>query len=174
MTRVRPRTYQRHGLNLVEKAAPYLVKHRITDPTVEDGALSPFEAALRGLRRELTADIGPNPPTAKIILLDAILGSTLILWSVDSYILTLAEKQGLVSGRTRRALRIAEQRARLADSLVKQLTAFGLKRHVPEPKDALAEYFRAQQDGDAGEPSAGNAVSEPEPEPKRPNRTPVR
>jgi hypothetical protein len=74
----------------------------------------------------------------------------ILLASVDRYVFGLAERDGLVNKRSRRAFPILDARLRLADSLTKQLGALGLERR-PKPLPTLAELLtRTAEEPDGG------------------------
>jgi hypothetical protein len=117
---------------------------RVKDPTVEDEALTPVERVVRAWRAEVLLDLG-GPETvsaAKTALVDAALGTRIMLDSLDRYLFELAAQGGLVNRRNRRAFAIVADRMRVADSLTRQLGAVGLDRVERPPLD-LSQRGRA-------------------------------
>ncbi len=157
--RVRRRPYLASGHHIVAKALPLLVE-RVTDPGVPDERLSPLERAVRGWRDEILMDLG-GPETvsaAKRAVLDAAVGSKIILSSLDGFLFELASSgRGMVNRRGRYAYRIVNDRMRVADSLVKQLAALGLDRQERQPLD-LGQYLRsrASASGSDSAPTPGD------------------
>jgi hypothetical protein len=157
MTPSRPprerRPYQQHGRHLVTKALPYLIE-RVKDPAIGDDALSPVERAARDWRQEVVADLGgPSAvPAAKLALVDAVVGTKILLDSIDRYVFELAAQDGLVSRRTRSAFRVVADRMRVADSLARQLAALGMERHTPAVP-SLTDYLASKggRDGPAAD-----------------------
>jgi hypothetical protein len=143
MTRPRrdARPYHRSGEHIVAKALPLLVE-RVTDPAVPETALSPLERTVRGWRDEILEDLGGDTVSAaKRAILDAAVGSKIILSSLDSFLFELAGSgRGMVNRRGRYAYRIVNDRMRVSDSLVKQLAALGLGR-VERPPVDLGTYL---------------------------------
>jgi hypothetical protein len=138
------RPYHRSGEHIVAKALPFLVE-RITDPTIAEAALTPLERAVRSWREEILADLGGDVPAAKRAVLDAAVGSKVILDSLDAFVFELAGSgRGLVNRRSRYAFRIVNDRMRVADSLVKQLATLGLDRQERPPVD-LGTYLARRQ-----------------------------
>ncbi len=135
------RPYNPSGQHVVAKAVPYLVQ-RVTDPSVPDETLTPLERAVRGWRLEILEDLGGDAVSAaKRAVLDAAVGSKIILSSLDSFLFDLAGSgRGMVNRRGRYAYRIVNDRMRVADSLVKQLAALGLDRVERPPLD-LTQYL---------------------------------
>jgi hypothetical protein len=115
---------------------------RVGDATVPDDALSEVEHAAREMIRDHVADLGgiEHVSTAQMALVHVVVGSTLLVASVDRYIAELGD--GLVNRRSRRVFAIVEQRARLADSLTRQLQALGLSKRA-KPTETLSSYLEA-------------------------------
>ena len=145
--RARRRPYHRHGQGLVTKAIPYLVE-RVKDPALRDDALTPVERAARAWRTEVVQDLGgPEAiPAARTALVDAALGTKIVLDSLDRYLFELAAQGGLVNRRNRRAFAIVADRMRVADSLTRQLATLGLDRQERPPQD-LASYLAQRHAG---------------------------
>ena len=135
------RPYHRSGEHIVAKAMPFLVE-RVTDPSVPDDVLTPVERTVRGWRDEILEDLGGDTVSAaKRAILDAAVGSKIILSSLDSFLFQLASSgRGMVNRRARHAFRIVNDRMRVADSLVKQLSTLGLDR-VERPPVDLGTYL---------------------------------
>lgn len=71
-----------------------------------------------------------------------------LLYSLDRYLGELAAQGGLVSRKHRRAFPVVADRARLADSLVRQLAALGLERRERPPLD-LGAYLATRYSAEA-------------------------
>jgi hypothetical protein len=85
------------------------------------------ERVVRAWRAEVLLDLG-GPETvsaAKEALVDAALGTRVMLDSLDLYLFELAAQGGLANRRNRRACSIVADRMRVADSLTRQLQALG-------------------------------------------------
>jgi len=161
MTTKKSRPYHRSGTHSVQRALPYLLA-RIKCEGSEESPLTPLEEAARDWRNDVLADLGgPEAVSAtKQALLDAALGTWLVLSSLDAYLLRLAEQDGLVNKRNRRAFSIVVDRQRVADSLTKQLAALGFER-VPKPPKSIEDYIReraaAREGYGQAEPSPASA-----------------
>lgn len=164
------RPYHRSGHYAASRALPEMMA-RITDATVPDDALSPVEQAARDTIRNVVADLGgiENVSTAKHALLNAAVGSLILLSSLDRYVFELAARDGLVNRRSRRAFPIIEQRMRVADSLARQIQIIGLDP-VKLPTQTLDGYIASaygSQDGqrepEHDEPSATRSPRTPIP-----------
>lgn len=134
------RPYHRSGRIAVARALPHLME-RVRDPAIADGTLSPVERAAREWRQAVLADLGGADavPATLAALLDAATGSKILLDSLDRYVFLLAQQDGLVNRRNRRAYAVVAERMRVADGLTRQLQALGLERRAKEiPK--LEEY----------------------------------
>jgi hypothetical protein len=84
--RVRRRPYLASGHLIVAKAMPFLVE-RVTDPAVPETALSPLERTVRGWRTEILEDLGGDTVSAaRRAVLDAAVGSKIILSSLDAFL----------------------------------------------------------------------------------------
>jgi hypothetical protein len=167
------RPYHRSGEHVVAKAVPFLVE-RVKDPRVADDALTPVERGARRWRAEILHDLGgPEAvPAAKLALVEAALGTKIVLDSLDRYLFELADLGGLVNRRNRRACSIIADRMRVADSLTRQLTAVGLDRVTRPPVDLTA--YLAQRHGAPDPPPHqqgdrdAHDTEVPRPDPTRP------
>ena len=142
----RARPYTLSGRHVVSRALPHLTE-RVADTSIPDAALSPVERAARAWRRDVLADLGgpQQVSAARLALLDAAVGSVIILHSLDAFLFGMATEQGLASRKYRRAFPIVADRMRVADSLARQLQALGLER-VPQPVtslDAIRQRYEA-------------------------------
>jgi hypothetical protein len=141
----------------VERALPFLVE-RVRDPSVPDDVLTPVERGARGWLVEVLHDLGgPEAVSApKRAVVNAALGTRIMLDSLDRYLFELAAQGGLVNRRNRRAYSIVADRMRVADSLTRQLQALGLDR-VERPPVALQEYLarRSSESPPDAEPTEG-------------------
>jgi hypothetical protein len=146
------------------KALPYLME-RVADRALPDEALTPVELTTRQWRREAEQDLGGELVATRQALLDAAMGSMILLASLDRYVFELAERGGLVNKRSRRIFPVVESRMRIADGLTRQLQALVLERRRPQAPN-LAEYLAkragatAAQDGQE-EPQGSRAPSDP-------------
>ena len=138
------RPYTRSGLHIVSRALPHLTE-RVADASIPDEALSPVERVARDWRRDVLADLGGGEAVsaARRAVLDAAVGSLIVLHSLDAYLFGLAAAQGLASRKYRRAFPIVADRIRVADSLARPLQALGLDR-VPQRVATLEEYVAAK------------------------------
>jgi hypothetical protein len=100
MTKPAKRSYHQHGAGVVSKAWPYLLE-RVKDQLIRDDELSPIERAARSWRVEVLDDLGGQEavPATKRAVLDAALGSKILLDSLDRYLFALAVEDGLVNHR---------------------------------------------------------------------------
>jgi hypothetical protein len=158
--RVRRRPYLASGHIIVAKAMPFLVE-RVTDPAVPETALTPLERTVRGWRAEILEDLGGDAVSAaKRAILDAAVGSKIILSSLDSFLFALAGSgRGLVNRRGRYAYRIVNDRMRVADSLVKQLATLGLDRQE-RPAIDLTTYLAQRRSSGARAESQATQVGD--------------
>jgi hypothetical protein len=143
------RPYHRSGEHVITRALPYLLE-RVADQGIPDQELSPIERAARSWRIEVLDDLGgpESVPATKRAVLDAALGSKILLDSLDRYLFALAAEDGLVNRRNRRAFAIVSDRMRVADGLARQLQALGLER-----KEAPAPDLKAYLATRAGQAS---------------------
>jgi len=98
------RPYHQHGLHTIKRAPPFLVE-RVNDATIPDVDLSPVEHAARQWRENVISDLGGRDAmtTTKLALLNASVGTWIVLSSVDAYLFQMAAADGLVSRKHRRA-----------------------------------------------------------------------
>jgi hypothetical protein len=129
-----PREYHQSGVHGLRKQLPHMLT-RISADTLAPDDLSPLEATARQWRESVITDLGGHDvlTTTKLALINAALGSWLLLSTVDSYLMELASTTGVVNRKHRAAFAIVEQRARLADSFVRQLQALGLEKQNTLP-----------------------------------------
>jgi hypothetical protein len=123
--------HQMHGLYAL-KGALMRVGYRVVDGRTSTGK------ALAKWRAELIRDIGGDPSTQQSAIIDLIVKAKLMLDSVDAWLL---RQPTLVNARKKSLLPVLMQRQTLADSLVRYLTAIGLKR-VPRDADDLQSYIK--------------------------------
>jgi hypothetical protein len=142
------RPYHRSGEHIITKALPFLVE-RVGDATVPDHALTPLERTVRGWRAEILDDLGGDTVSAaKRAVLDAAVGSKIILSSLDAFLFQLASSgQGMVNRRGRYAYRIVSDRMRVADGLARQLQTLGLER-LERPAIDLTTYLAQRRSSD--------------------------
>jgi hypothetical protein len=136
------RRYDRSGVNSLRRLLPALLD-RVNDDAVLTETLTDVEQIMRTFRNDLIADTGGRSTitSAKLALVNAAVGSWLVLSCVDRYLVELAEVGQLVSRKHRRLFPIAEQRMRIADSLTRQLQTLGLDKQ-PAPPQSLDSYVR--------------------------------
>ena len=157
-----PRPYTLSGQTLVRKATPYLLA-RIVDENVPATDLTPLEVVAREMRQQIIADCDGIKAitTTKRHLIDSYIGIWIAASSLDVYIAEMGAREGLVSRKYRRAFPVIEQRARLADSLLRLAQAIGLDKAKP---GATALWQHIEQT--YGEKTNGAPASEPDPEPE--------
>lgn len=144
-----------------DAAAPPALLARVRDPAVPDAALTEVEAAARSWRLSVFADLGgPDAvSTTKATLVDAALGSWLLLQHLDAELLALAEAGALVDPRDHRAVPLVADRTRVADGLLRQLQALGLERRARQPA-SLSQYLARRRPAN-GPPAPPNGVGAP-------------
>ena len=126
----RKRSYQRHGLRALDAA---LEKVEGRDWVEE---LGPVGDALSAWRQGLIDDLGGEPSTAQLAMIDLACRSYLMLEHIDQWML----KNSLINKRSRKLHPVVGQRMRVADSLAKYLGMLGLERHEPKGV-SLNEYI---------------------------------
>jgi hypothetical protein len=156
----RPRAYHQSGRYTLTRRLPGVLE-RVADQTLPDTALTPLEAAARAWRRDVLTDLGGDVPATRLALVDAAVGSWIILTSVDRYLFALAAQDGLVNKRSRRVFAIVADRQRVADSLKGQLLAIGLERRA-KPVPTLEQYLAEKYGHDGHESASQNAATPPE------------
>jgi alkanesulfonate monooxygenase SsuD/methylene tetrahydromethanopterin reductase-like flavin-dependent oxidoreductase (luciferase family) len=139
-----PRRYDASGLYTVERAVPHLIE-RVADPALPADALTPVERAARELRADVIRDHGGIEACTAgwLAALDAMIGTKIMLDTIDRAIFTLAAKGGLVNKRDRRVFAIVGDRQRIADALTRQVQALGMERRRPTGPtlgDVLDDY----------------------------------
>src|SRR5262249_46170882 len=125
----RKRAYHQSGLHLARRTTPQL-RARIADETISDEQLTPLERAVRDWRREVLNNLGGADvvSAAQRALIDAAVGSVILLQTVDAYLFDLAMRSSVVDRRHRRVWQVVADRTRLAEGLTRQLLALGLER----------------------------------------------
>jgi hypothetical protein len=127
-----PRRYDQSGINTLKRQLPDVVA-RVRDDTLARDNLAPLEVAARDWREGVIRELGGRDTitTTKLALVNATLGSWLLLNTVDGYLMNL--EGGIIDRKHRGLYPIAEQRMRMADSLVRQLQALGLEKQNALP-----------------------------------------
>lgn len=128
------RRYDQSGVNTLKRQLPDVLA-RVCDDTVIPDNLAPLEVAARDWREGVIRNLGGRDTitTAKLALVNATLGSWLLLNTVDSYLMRL--EGGIIDRKHKALYPIAEQRMRMADSLVRQLQALSLEKQNMLPGD---------------------------------------
>jgi hypothetical protein len=152
-----PDRSRRNPTRIIRRALPYLTE-RVADPAIPDARLTPLERTVRAWRLEVLADLGGDAASAATrALLDATVGTKLILSSLDAFLFHLATAdQGMVNRRGRFAFRIVHDRMRVADSFTRQLQALGLDR-VERPPIDLTQYLARRQGAPDPSPPRGRS-----------------
>jgi len=152
-TRHDKRRYDRSGATTARRNLPTILARITGDIAAAD--LSPLELAAREWRDGVIADCGGRPTLAvtKLSAINVALGSWLLLSTIDSYLMHLAATASVLDKKHRRLYPIANERMRVADSLVKQLQAIGLDK-ASAPPQTLDTYL-AQKYGEAARPTNG-------------------
>jgi len=127
-----PRRYDQSGVNTLKRQLPDVLA-RVSDDTLARDKLAPLEVAARDWRESVIRDLGGRDTitTTKLALVNATLGSWLLLNTVDSYLMRV--DCGIIDRKHKALDPIAEQRTRMADSLVRQLQALGLQKQNALP-----------------------------------------
>lgn len=155
----RRRAYNRCGAYGLRRQVPGLLD-RARDPSIPASELGPVEVYARELRTGLLADLGgpEHVSTARALLVDAAVGSALVLSAVDVYIVEVAGGSGVVDRRGRKLRRVAIDRERIASGLTRTLLALGLDRRRPPP-ESLAAYLERRTAETSQPPAAAGPPS---------------
>lgn len=129
------RQYNPAGHRTVQARLPVTLA-RAVDPEVPDASLTDVERACRGWRQELVQDLGGEPSAAQGAIVDSVVGSILMLHTIDAFLTTVNP----IDKRRRCLYRIAEQRERVADGLARRLSLLGLERR--RKTVTLTEYIQ--------------------------------
>lgn len=145
------RTYSKHGLNTLKRAAKELGARTIDGRTA-------VGKTLRRWRSDLIADLGgPNVvSTQQVAIVDLSVKTKLLVDSIDAW---LFAQHTLVNARTRTLLPVILQRQQLADSLARYLNQLGLEKRLGRVPD-LHGYLLARRHGDR-DPSPGSIPRTP-------------
>src|SRR5262245_25095470 len=132
------RTYMKHGLNTLKRAAKELGERAI------DGRTS-VGKTLRQSRVDLIEDLGgPHvASTQQLAIVDLAVKTKLLVDSIDAW---LFAQPTLVNSRRRTLFPVVLQRQQLADSLAKYLNQLGLERRNSKAPD-LHDYLEARSQG---------------------------
>jgi hypothetical protein len=93
--------------------------------------------ALAQWKADLIADLGGDPSTAQVALIDLAVRSKLLLDSIDAWLMT---QESLVNKKRRSLIPVVKERQALADGLAKYLMSLGLERRA-KPVPSLAAYL---------------------------------
>lgn len=92
---------------------------------------------LAAWRSDLIRDLGGDPSTAQLAVIDLALKTKLMLDSIDAWLLV---QPSLVNQRKRSLLPVVRERQALADALARYLTQLGLERRA-KPVPDLSSYL---------------------------------
>jgi hypothetical protein len=128
-----------HGLSILKRAVNGL-GNRVVDRRTTTGK------ALAKWRRDLIADLGGDPSTQELTLIDLAVKSKLLLDSIDVWLLT---QDSLINKKKRALLPAVIQRQALADGLARYLAQLGLdRRSKPVSLDDYVKETSGKGDGD--------------------------
>jgi len=132
-----PSNATKHGLTVLKRAVNGIGNRLIDRRTVTGRALARWRA-------DLIRDIGGDPSTQELALIDLCVKTKLILDSADAWLLS---QGSLIDKRKRSLLPAARERQQLADALARYLTILGIRRVSKEISlsDYLTEKY-AEQD----------------------------
>lgn len=130
------RSYQRHGLTRL-RAAVRTLGPRVLDKRTTLGK------ALASWKADLVRDLGGNPSTQQMALIELATRTKLLLDSVDAWLLV---QPTLINRRRRSLIPAVQERQKLADGLVRTLGALGLERSKQEEPLDLSTYLATKCD----------------------------
>lgn len=117
----RKRPYHQSGLHSARRALEAFGSRALPSPE------TPIGAALEAWRTALVSDLGGDPSTAQLALVDLAVRTRLLLDSIDGYLLELPS---LVDKRHRRLWAVVRERQSLADALARYMAQLGLERRA--------------------------------------------
>jgi hypothetical protein len=135
----------KHGLTTLKRAVNSIGNRVIDRRTVTGRALAQW-------RKDLIRDIGGDPSTQELALVDLAVKTKLLLDSADAWLLS---QPSLIDKRKRCFLPAAKERQAFADSLARYLSQLGMKRVKKEV--TLQDYVREHY-GNRGANAAVNTV----------------
>lgn len=130
------RTYQKHGTHALERALNQFGSEGWLKK------LGPAGDALREWREGLIEDLGGEPSTAQLAMIDMACPEYLFLERVDRWMLS---NKAIVNKLNRRLFDIVLHRNRLADGLAKKLALIGLERRSPPPEEPDGLYLESKR-----------------------------
>lgn len=134
----RRRTYKRHGFYALR------VTLRALGPRVVDRRTT-LGKQLAAWKADLVRDLGGDPSTAQLAVIDLAVRSKLLLDSIDAWLLV---QPSLVNARKRALLPVVKERQALADGLARYLAQLGLDRRA-RPVGDLQTYLASKANGGA-------------------------
>lgn len=108
---------------------------------------------LRKWKAALVADLGGDPSTAELAIIELCTRSFLMLESVDKYLLSVPS---LVNRQKHRLFNVVLERETLANSLARNLERLGLKRRA-KALPSLQEYLASKREPESEAPPQGEA-----------------
>jgi len=129
----RKRPYRQTGLHTAQRQLAQYGSRALPAPD------TPVGAELVAWRQALVDDLGGDPSTAQLAVIDLAVRSKLLLDSIDAYLLSMPS---LVDKRHRRLWAVVRERQGLADALARYLTQLGLERRAKpiDPEAVLARF----------------------------------
>jgi hypothetical protein len=123
--------HHQHRMILFSKRLPGLLDRIAADEAPADATA--LELVARNFRQSLIADCGgiERITSDRLAMIQTVVGSWILLSTIDVYLLKLAEKDGLVSKKHRRVFNVVSERSRMAESFTRQLLALGIPRTNP-------------------------------------------
>jgi hypothetical protein len=129
----RPTGRLSYGIKTAKRDASFALE-RVRDDSVPDEQLGPVELGARLWRRDVLENLGGPGAVAPTMsaAVDTVTVSMLCQALVDRYLWEIASTFGVVDGKQRKLLSLVTERARLADSFLRQLQLLGLERRTPK------------------------------------------
>jgi hypothetical protein len=121
---------------------PAMVK-RAADAGLPNDDLTPAERAVRAVRQELLDALGPDPTPGQRILVDGVTLDTIVLQSIQSWMLILVAEGGLVDTKRHAVYPIVNDVARLHSRIASRLKL--LNGHIKRTDGPTDAFERAMQ-----------------------------
>src|SRR5262245_5235088 len=131
--RRRMRPYCRHGLTGLRRTVKALGGRLLDGRTTLGRELSAWRA-------DLIRDLGSDPSTAQVAVIELVVKTKLMLDSIDTWLLA---QRSLVNMRKKALLPVVRERQQLADALARYLGQLGLERRA-QPIGNLATYLASK------------------------------
>jgi hypothetical protein len=127
---------------------------------IPDSELQPIEIATRQIRNELMSQLHDPTPMERYMV-DMIVTDIIVVETIDVYIKSLAQSEGIINRADKFIFPIVEQAFTLKSMLARRMKMLGVKRHGPKKVSVFEDTLNGWRSGKAGGTPPGGGATVP-------------